>query len=205
MTMSMPEIIPTGTTFPKRPSRLFGIKIIKPQFQFKFASVVFIFMALSTGLIWFWGNFTISRLMESGLVRGDEALQSLAVIKGNIAYISFVSMAVVYGLSLLYSYYLAGPIYRFEKIFEEMRGGNLNLSIKLRKHDEFQDSALLLSQALSSLRNKLSHEREEINSTFEKLKKISESLKQSGQNAEANQIEQLIIEFKKFPVTIKLS
>ena len=109
------------------PSRFFGIKIIKTKFQFKFSLVVFIFLAVSAGAIWFWGNSMVSKMIESGMLTGDDAIASVNVLRDNIAYISILALAITFGLSLFFSHYIAGPIYRFEKTLEAMRDQGLEL------------------------------------------------------------------------------
>jgi len=42
---------------------------------------------------------------------------------------------------LFYSHRMAGPIYRFKRVFEEVGRGNFNVQIYLRKNDEFKDLA----------------------------------------------------------------
>src|SRR3989338_3267482 len=159
-------------------SRLFGIKIIKTRFQFKYSIIVFIFLAISAGCVWFWGNMTINQMIESGMIRGDDAVEAVKVLRDNIAYISILSLAIVFGLTLFLSHYIAGPIYRFEKTLEAMRDeGNLTLHVKLRKHDEFKETADLFNQALASLRSKLKKERDGVTTHVDKIQAYSETLK----------------------------
>jgi len=176
------------------PSRLFGIKIIKTKFQFKFSLVVFVFLACSAGSIYFWGNSMVNKMIESGMLVGEDAIASVNVLRDNIAYISILALAITFGLSLFFSHYIAGPIYRFEKTLESMRdNGDLTLHVQLRKKDEFQETADLFNQALVSLRNKVKREREAVDAGLEKLTKLS--------NPDVNKI---VAEIKSNPPQLKI-
>jgi methyl-accepting chemotaxis protein len=184
---------------------MFGIKIIKTKFQFKFSLVVFIFLACSAGSIWFWGNAMVSRMIESGMLTGDDAIASVNVLRDNIAYISILALAITFGLSLFFSHYIAGPIYRFEKTLESMRDqGDLTIHVKLRKHDEFQETADLFNQALVSLRNKVRREREGLSAGLEKISAVSAKLKAAGQNDAAVELDRLAAELKNNPPQLKI-
>jgi methyl-accepting chemotaxis protein len=187
------------------PSRFLGVKIIKTGFQFKFSFIVFMFLALSAGSIWFWGNATVNRMIDSGMVRGDDAIASMQVLKDNIAYISILALAITFGLSLFFSHYIAGPIYRFEKTLESMRdAGDLTMYVKLRKRDEFKDTADLFNQALVSLRNKVKKEREGVQAHAEKIAQLATQLRAAGHEQNAAELERLVADLKNNPPQIKI-
>lgn len=186
-------------------SRLFGIKIIKTRFQFKFSLIIFTFLAISAGSVWFWGNATVNKMIDSGMVRGDDAIESMRVLRDNIAYISFLSLAITFGLSLFFSHYIAGPIYRFEKTLESIRdAGDLTVFVRLRKHDEFKEVADLFNQALVSLRNKIKKERAATEPQLEKLKEMATSLQKAGMANESAAIGKIISEMKNVPPQLKI-
>jgi len=201
--MAITDVTGVPATY-KGSSRFFGIKIIKSQFQFKVASLVFIALGISAGAIWLWGTMSVNRLVESSMVTSPDAIMALNLLKENIGYISILSLAAVFGLALLYSHFIAGPIYRFEKTFEDMRGGNLSMIVKLRKRDEFQDTADILNYALSSLRSKIKKERETLDASLDKAKAVVEKLKIAGRAAEAEELDQIIKEIKISPPQIKI-
>jgi methyl-accepting chemotaxis protein len=161
----------------KSPSRFLGVKIIKTGFQFKFSLIVFLFLAFSAGSIWFWGHATVNQMIESGMVHGEDAIASMQMLQSNIAYISLLALAITFGLSLFFSHYIAGPIYRFEKTLESMRDqGDLTIYVRLRKRDEFKETADLFNQALVGLRNRVKKEREGVSAQVQKLAELSPKL-----------------------------
>jgi methyl-accepting chemotaxis protein len=186
-------------------SRFFGVKIIKTKFQFKFSLVVFLFLACSVGVIWFWGNAMVGKMIESGMLTGDDAIASVNVLKDNIGYLSVLALAITFGLSLFFSHFIAGPIYRFEKTLESMRDqGDLTIHIKLRKHDEFQETADLFNQALVSLRNKVRKERETMASKVDQLTALSQKLRAAGQASVATELDAIVGELKNNPPQLKI-
>lgn len=189
---------------PKRPSRVFGIKLIKVRFQFKFAFMVGTFLAISAGLIYFWGNMTVNRLLNSGMIVGEDAILSLHLLKDNILYISVLSLAITLFLSLFFSHFVAGPMYRFERTLETMRDGDLTTFVKLRKHDEFKEVADLFNQTIVSLREKVKTEREAVGMQIAKARQLVERLKAAGRTQEATELEQLLFEFHNTQPQIKI-
>lgn len=187
-----------------RPSRYFGIKIIKTKFQFKFAFVVFIFMACSAFIMWLQGHIAVSRMVDSGMVSSEDVIMQLNLVNDIVAKTAYLSLALVFGLAILFSFLIAGPIYRFEKTLEAMRDGDLTAKVHLRKYDEFKEVADLFTQALSSLRVKLKMERDGLNQKIQKMEAVSEKLKNSGQTEQANALDQAIFELRNNPPQIKI-
>jgi len=188
----------------KRTSRLFGQYIIKHRFQFKFSFVIFIFLAVAAFTIWFEGRWAVGRMVTSGLISNDEAIQHFSYLNQLVAYTGCLALAVTFLLSLFFSHFVAGPIYRFEKTLEEMRNGNLTMFVKLRKRDEFKETAELFNQALSSLRFKVQKERESISAAAEKIKAFAEQMRQSGRAKEAAELDQLLFDIKNNPPQLKI-
>ncbi len=188
---------------PSKSNRIFGQYIIKHGFQFKCALVVFGAVAISLGIVWLESHWVMGRLLEANVLPEDAKAQ-LELLLGITGKTSVLFASVVLGLTLFLSHFVAGPIFRFEKTFEEMRDGNLTTNIRLRGHDEFKETADLLNQALSSIRNKLKKEREENEVLWIKAQTLSKELRDFGQTAQADQLDKLIAQFKNQPRQIKI-
>jgi len=52
---------------------------------------------------------------------------------------------------LFYSHKIAGPVYRFKKVTEEVAKGNFDIEINLRKNDEFKDLAESMNTMIREL------------------------------------------------------
>lgn len=189
---------------PRSGMRFFGQKLIKIRFQLKFSLVILAFLASASALIWIQGSWFINKMVKMDLIQGEEALSQIKFLNQNIFYLSVLALAVVFGLSLFFSHFVAGPIYRFEKIFEQMREGDISAIVRLRKHDELKDTAEVFNQALMTLRQRIRKEREHMLISMEKLRKFSERLKSQGKSAEAAELDHLMADLKNTPPQIKI-
>jgi|GEM_PF-2400140 len=187
-----------------RVSRIFGQYIVKNRFQFKFALVVFLFLAVAAVTIYLEGRFVINSLIERAVVTDEVAVGQLKILNSMIFYTSVLALAITFGLALFFSHFIAGPIYRFEKIFEQMKQGDLTAIVRLRKHDELQDTAESFNYALASLRQKLRKDRETVQMGSEKLRNVAEALKKAGRKEEALEIEQVLFDIQNNPPQIKI-
>jgi len=188
----------------QRKSRFFGQYIIKTRLQFKFGVMIFIFLSLASLLVWLAGHFAVKDMIANGMVTGDDAIAQLKLLNGIVARISVLAVAITFGLALFFSHYIAGPIYRFEKTLEQMRDGNLNVHVRLRKHDELQEVADVFNQALASLRHKIKKDRDTIFASLDKAAEVAGRLRQAGRNQEAEEIEKLVEEAKNAPPQIQI-
>lgn len=189
---------------PKRPSRLFGQYIIKSHFQFKFSLIIFLFLSSVALLVYLEGHLAVQNMIDSGAVTGEEAIVQLRLLNSIIGRTSILGLAITFGLSLFFSHFVAGPIYRFQKILEEMQNGKLNVHVQLRKHDELKDVANSFNQALSSLRHRVRKERESIISAVEKAQPLMEKLNKAGRSAEAAELNQLLNDIKNNPPQVHI-
>lgn len=193
----MSDVTPTGSAMESRPrpSRLFGRRIIKQGFQLKFSLLILGFLALAAFVIWLEGHIVVRKLLESNAIVDESAALQLELLNGLVAKTSIIGLAVVFGLSLFFSYFVAGPIYRFEKMLEDMRNGDISGYVKLRKHDEFKEVADLFNQMLASLRNRVKKERETVHTALEKI------AASTGENPE---VKKAIADLRNTPPQIKI-
>ena len=188
----------------KQRSRFFGIKIIKTKFQFKFSFIIFLFLSFAASFMWMQGRWTVDQLIQSGMVTDQDTIVLLSDINTMVAQTGMVAIAIVFGLSLLFSFLIAGPIYRFEKTLEAMRDGDLTGHVKLRQFDEFKEVAELFSQALASLRVKIKLERDHVDQKMDRADKIITKLKAAGQTTEAEELAQIVGEIRQSERQIKI-
>jgi len=132
----------------RRISRFWGQKLVKLRFQFTYAVTIFVLLGASTFIIWLFGTLAINHMVDAGVVTGRQAVEDLRVLNRIIGQLSVFSLALVFGLSLVFSHFIAGPIYRFEKTLEGMRDGDLTMVVRLRTRDEFKELADLFNQML---------------------------------------------------------
>src|SRR5262245_37921237 len=121
----MSDISTTSTPAPitRKVSRYFGQYIVKSHFQFKFSLVVFFCMAAVSFFVWMEGNLAVKNMIETGAVAGEDAIAQLHLLNSIIGRTFILGLAVTFGLALFFSHFVAGPIYRFQRILDEMKLG----------------------------------------------------------------------------------
>ncbi|MCG3205472.1 MAG: hypothetical protein KCHDKBKB_02193 [Elusimicrobia bacterium] len=203
--MSNEQLSVSSSSQPKRVNRFFGQYIIKHHFQFKLSFILLAILSVSTLIIWLESRVAVNKMIEAGFVTGEDAVLQLQSLTSIIGQTGFLIMALTFGLVLFLTHFLAGPIYRFEKIFKEMKEGNLSIFVRLRKHDQMQDLADEFNQGLAGLRSKIKKEREAREGTLNKVEGISKELRSSGNIAQADKLDQAVAELKSQSNQIKIS
>ena len=188
----------------KRPSRFLGQYIVKNRFQFKFSFIVFIFLAVAASVIWLEGHLAVRQMIDSKMVTSEDAIANLKLLNSIVGKTAMLAVAITFGLALFFSHFIAGPIYRFEKTLEEMRSGNLSLHVRIRKHDEFRETADLFNQTLASLRVKIQKERDLSAKVVEEARKSAAALRAMGRSAEADALEKALNDLKNTPPQIQI-
>lgn len=193
-----------GSPVPPARPRFIGQKIIKSRFQFRFAFTILIFLSIAAGIVWLQGQMAVSNMISSGAVSDPGAIDQLRLLNSIVARTIVLGLAITFGLALFFSHYIAGPLFRFEKTLEEMRGGNLAVHVKLRKKDELQDTADIFNQALAGLRSKVKLEREALASAVGKGRAIAVDLRAAGRADEATRLDNALNDIEKAPSLIRI-
>ena len=189
----------------RKVSRYFGQYIIKHRFQFKISTIVLFIMALVSFLLWLEAKITLTALMQSGVIKEQEAILQLGLVSGILGKTAVLINAFAFGALLVLSHFIAGPLYRIERTFEELQKGNLGTIIRLRKNDELQDFAHSLNGSLSGLREKFRKEREALDEVIKEAGQLAEALRLAGRDDEAVRLNQLVARLKNDARIVKLS
>lgn len=171
--------------------RFLGQFIIKHGFQFKYSLYIFALVAGMGLILWLEARMTLSGLISSGMVVGDDAIEQVRIVSALIGKSAFMLSGISFGVALVLTHFIAGPIYRFEKLFQQIKVGNIGVLARLRQHDEFQETAEELNQALAGLRGKLQKERDATTNVAAEFAKV---LDEAGRPAEAAQLKKMIAE-----------
>ena len=185
-------------------SRLFGRYIIKNRIQFKFSFMVFFFMGVDAITLWFQSDYVIKHLIDKGIISDADAVESLHALSRINFLRSILALAIVFGLSLFFSHFVAGPIYRMERTFQQFASVDLSMIIRLRKNDELKDTAEMLNTAVSSLRRRYRQNQDHLHVQTEKLRKAADALKSAGKTEEAAEIEKIVFDLENNPSQFKI-
>ncbi len=134
------------------------IHIVKMKFQrdfiLKFCAIIIISALIIAGIIYVLSlSSTTAAFENSRLVLKSTAdfMLPLLILSSLIAIIAMGTLTIIF--TLLISHRIAGPLYRLEKDIDAVKNGNLNIEIRVRKDDEFQDLAKSLNQMIKSIRD----------------------------------------------------
>jgi methyl-accepting chemotaxis protein len=112
---------------------------------------------------------------HASIVQASERL-GVSIMFGNV--VSMIVAGAIAVVAVLYgSHKLAGPLYRFEVLCQEIADGNLNDLPKLRETDQLHELAHAFSAMVISLRNQRNQRSELISCLHDQL-----NLLQSGSN-----------------------
>jgi len=88
-------------------------------------------------------------------------------------------------VSMFLTHRFAGPMYRFEKSFEEMIKGNFNFQVRLREKDEGKELAEMMNQFISMISLNVKEMRHLIDEINRNLTDASTSVSKIEQGKEA--------------------
>lgn len=152
---------------------------VKRSLQTRYIAIVFVSLLIA-GVIVAWDlYYTFGRLLLADATAPSlyplfQQVHRLMVLKLGI----FVVIAVV--ISFFISHKFAGPVYRFEKVAEQVGNGDLTTRVHLRKGDELGETAQCLNQMIIALQEKVLRDRRHAEQLAGKLAGIHRGL-QSGQ------------------------
>jgi methyl-accepting chemotaxis protein len=114
-------------------------------------------------------------------------------------FLLIMSTLYVVWIFLFFSHRIAGPIFRFEKVFEKLAQGDLTERIYLREKDEFKDVASKYNDTMDNLRERL----DEINMYNTELKALLTSLQDQGKIANPEAIQKIFSIHESISKTLK--
>jgi len=104
------------------------------------------------------------------------------VIITSLTVIFLLSIITVY-IVLFLSHKIAGPLYKFEKITNEIGNGNLNVNVSLRKKDELLPLQTAFENMIENLQSKIMN----FKKNFEEIKIIEKELNNAIQTSELSE------------------
>ena len=135
---------------------------IKKDFQGRFilgAFALILLAGLCSALLIYWmtgGDLQAqSQSAHANIVNAAERL-GISILIGNLVAI-LVAGGIAVSTVLYASHKIAGPLYRFETLCQEVGEGKLDTVTHLREHDQLQDLALSFSNMVAKLRSRRDH------------------------------------------------
>lgn len=128
--------------------------LVKKGLQFRYIGLIFslaILASLLTGYTVFytcWPSFgqKLANVYPQGRLLPIFRTINFLLIRNLI-----LMTPIILVIGLLYSHRIAGPLFRIEKVLDEIGRGKLDINIKLRKNDELWDVAETINSMASNL------------------------------------------------------
>jgi len=131
-------------------------KVFQSDFILKFCLLAGIGSVLTMGVVYWMAMNSTTVVIEEGHVSVRTTAEylfplmvqtvSLELIIGSIATIA---------LTILISFRIAGPLYKFKIMFQSLAQGDLSVQMNLRSDDQLKDLAQTYNEAINKLNNKI--------------------------------------------------
>jgi nitrogen fixation/metabolism regulation signal transduction histidine kinase len=162
---------------------------IDKSFQGRTILSVFLLIALSgicSALLVYWltgGELQAqSQTAHLSIVNTLEHLGISILIANVVAILVAGSMAVF--VVLYASHKIAGPLYRFEKLCEQIGDGHLEMITSLREHDQLQELGTAFSEMVTKLRSRKDKQEELVTKLASHLEALQQDPDVSTQHSE---------------------
>jgi HAMP domain-containing protein len=84
----------------------------------------------------------------------DDRYRELFVLWVSLTLISLLIILIIATWTLFLTHRAAGPVYHMKRVINEIRAGNANVRVHLRKKDEFQDLATSFNDMMDELQRR---------------------------------------------------
>lgn len=156
-------------------SNYFIDKDFQTKFILKFSLLVIGGGLLTIGVLYFLAMRSTSvSIVNSRVVVRTTADFILPVLIQTVAVVTILIGLAAAGVTLLVSHKIAGPLYRFKKVMEELEGGNLASEFRIRHLDQLQNLAGAFNSMIRKTRAEVNSMKENFISLKEKLDSISD-------------------------------
>lgn len=129
---------------------------IKPGFQTKLTVIILLIVVIVANIV---GGVIYGLLSGSTIV--DQIAKAFEIdnyrdlLLPVILFAELVAIIIVTFIGVFVSHTMAGPVYRFEKVLDDVAGGELDSHFNLRTSDEFQDLAASINNLIGTLNSKV--------------------------------------------------
>ncbi len=129
---------------------------VKPGFQTKLTVIILLIVVIVANIV---GGVIYGLLSGSTII--DQISKAFEIdnyrdlLLPVILFAELVAIIIVTFIGVFVSHTMAGPVYRFEKVLDDVAGGELDSHFNLRTSDEFQDLAASINNLIGTLNSKV--------------------------------------------------
>ena len=143
------------------PTKTRRIVLIDTRFQLRLAGAFLILQVILTGLFGFGLYLFMDSELKAGLASAHASYRSLEqmllpIVLVLAAFSLALSTAMVTGFVVLLSHRIAGPLFRFRTVLEDLAGRRLATHTQIRPDDQLVEVATSLGRAVDTLSSDLS-------------------------------------------------
>lgn len=129
---------------------------IKPGFQAKLTTIILLIVVIVANIV---GGIIYALL--SGSTVTEQLIKIFSVEPGDlllpvILIAELTAILIVAFISVFVSHTMAGPVYRFENVLNDVAAGELDSHFQLRTHDEFHELEHSINSVIATLNSKIS-------------------------------------------------
>jgi signal peptidase II len=127
--------------------------LVNPRFQLRYLLWI---VLTGAGILIFYSLLLYLLVKQVYLSVGGEefARVELQRITIRLALVSMSFVAIIGCIIIVLSHRTAGALYAFQKVFNGIREGNLDLRIQLRKNDDFPEVAQTFNKMMDEIQGK---------------------------------------------------
>ena len=163
---------------------------IKKAFQMKvigqFVLLLIIGSVISGILLYFLASSELQANLRGAhmTIRNTWDILLPSILITQISIVVLISLATVY-VVLFLSHKIAGPMYKFEKVAEEIGKGNFTVNTNLRKKDELLPLQKAFQNMIENLKSKIKN----FEKSFDEFKSVENELHDAIQNSKLSEEE----------------
>lgn len=164
---------PISRTYKRR--NYFIEKSFQAKFILKFCALVALGGILTIGLLYLIAmQSTTVSFVNSRVVVRTTADFILPILIQTVAIVTVIVGLATIAVTLFVSHKIAGPLYRFKKVMEELEEGNFPQDFHIRQFDQLQDLAVTFNNMIKKTRDEIKSLKDNFSSFREKLNGILE-------------------------------
>jgi len=173
-------------------------KSFQSKFILKFCSLVAIGGALTIAILYLLARHsnTVAFVNSRVVVKTTADFILPILVQTVIIVLILISLATI-GVALFVSHKIAGPLYRFRKVIQQLKEGDFCSDFKIRHLDQLQDLAQELNDMIAKVRGELRQLKGHIDSLADKLDSLSEQETSETKKKDLSELKHITKEINK--------
>ena len=160
------------------------IYIINKKFQFKYLFIILSVMLISVMAVTFSTFYVVWNSVLNEFLSVPEVSSRLGEIlfrTSRLILVPVFLLAAIFTFAGVFlSHKIAGPIYRVERVAEEIGKGNLGIKVKFRKGDDLHHLADSLNKMLANMKGMIVSEKETTQELLEICERLNDDIEKKN-------------------------